>query len=157
MTITGILNDLNLVSLINCHVTREGQVHKGDRMLFKLHITAQWVVFGSHCLLGQECEVRQVTFDIEHSTTLFTDNESYGSIYSNSEAIKYLANIDNPNSPDFKGDQWSWIGYYTGRKHSGAGALERVLVEGGGAVGGHEGVGARQAAADARGGKGGGL
>ena len=44
-----------------------------------------------------------------------------------------------------------------GRKHSGAGALGRVLVVGGGSVGGHEGVGARQAAADARGGQGGGL
>ena len=113
-TITGVLEDANLISLIDCHVVREDNIHKAGRAFHKYRILARLVVIGSRFFFDEEGEVSQVSLRIGHSNILFHDTEAYGSIYGNEELSRHVAKIGDPNKEILIGD-WSWVGYYTGK------------------------------------------
>ena len=114
-SITGVLDDLQKVSLIGCNIRSQGHTGRYDRVIHKTIFSPRCVIFGDRYFSDSEKVVCEISFSLEHAVPLFDDTDAYGTIFSNSEAIDRLAQIENPDRRVFVGE-WNWISYYTGKK-----------------------------------------
>ena len=114
-TITGILDDLTRVSLIDCNMTSGGHIGKGDQIRYKCFLSPRCVVLGSRHILHDENVIHEISFALEHAVSLFRDTDAYGTIFNNAEAVGMVAKIDNPESSNLIEDR-NWVSYYTGKE-----------------------------------------
>ena len=114
-SITGVLDDLQKVSLIGCNIRSQGHTGRYDRIIHKTIYSPRCVIFGDRYFFDSEEVVCEISFSLEHAVALFDDTDAYGTIFSNSEAINRLAQIEYPDRSVSVGE-WNWISYYTGKK-----------------------------------------
>ena len=115
ITITGGLDDLTKVSLIECNAEPVGHVIKGGQIRLKYRVSPQCVLFGNRHISDNESAVHEISFVLEHAVALFQDPDAYGTLFDNAAATEMVVKIDNPESSFDVGDR-NWISYYTGKK-----------------------------------------
>ena len=113
-TITGILDDLTRVSLIGCSIRSQGRVDKEGAVHFKCVLHPKYVIFGRRHFFGEDSDIVQVSFTLEHGVALFDDTDAYGTIFNNSEIIGKVSAVNNPERKIPVG-AWNWVSYYTGK------------------------------------------
>ena len=113
-TLTGVLNDLRKVSLINCWTNGPGtRTRKGDSLNY-YDIHPQYVIFGDQHIANTDKTITEVSFLIDDATTLFYDYESFSLVRKPLPIMQKIIETDNSYYKASTGE-YPIISYYTGK------------------------------------------
>lgn len=116
-TLTGVLNDLRKVSLINCWMINGPGTRTNTREGDSLHyydIYPQYVIFGDQHIANADKTITEVSFLIDDATTLFCDYESFGLVRNPLPIMQKIIETDNSYRKISTGEE-PIISYYTGK------------------------------------------
>ena len=113
-TITGTLDDLTKVSLIDCVVVDRQYIRKRDDRRFTCNVLPQYIVMGDRHFSGEEQLVQEVFFSLRQSP-LFNDRDAYGTSHFNDpDLMQRVVRSDGQDDIPEIGSE-NWISYYTGK------------------------------------------
>lgn len=113
-TITGILDDLTHVSLLQCSVRSEGHSGRDHRVRFTYDLSPLYLLIGSRYFTDRDAEIHHASFSVAHAVELFDDPDAYGTIFNDPEAVRRAAQVDIATRT-IKVYDWNWVSYYTGK------------------------------------------
>ncbi len=115
-TITGILNDLTKVSLIECITPgAPGTSWRQDVENHFYDIPAYYVTFGDYHVNDTDSNVSQILFSLDDSTTLFQGIDTFGTLRCSSGTLRKVLDSEKPRNKISVCDH-PLIAYYTGEK-----------------------------------------
>ena len=113
-TISGTLDDLTKVSLIDCVVVGHSDISRQEDKRFTYNVLPRFIVMGDRHFSREDRLVEEVFFSLRDSP-LFNDRDAFGTSYFNDpDLMRRIVQSDGrSNSPEI--GELNWIIYYTGK------------------------------------------
>jgi hypothetical protein len=112
--ISGCLNDLTKVSLIDCVPVRAGTLSREAGQSHFAHVFPHFVVSGSRHLRPDENAISTIDFTMDDAPTLFYDFDAFGSVIDARPLIKQVV-LANKLDREIQIGDYPRIQYYTGK------------------------------------------
>jgi len=113
-TISGTLDDLTKVSLIDCVVVGHSDISRQEDKRFTYNVLPRFIVMGDRHFSREDRLVEEVFFSLRDSP-LFNDRDAFGTSYFNDpDLMRRIVQSDGrSDSPEI--GELNWIIYYTGK------------------------------------------
>ena len=114
-SITGILDNREKVSLLECLVSGSGSYGLQGNVPHYYNIFPHYVITGDQHISDTDAKISNVYFLLDDATTLFHDNDAFGVVHNPHSIVNKIVESRNMNHKISEGD-YPWVGYYTGKR-----------------------------------------